>query len=653
MKICLNCRRCYDDDDLSCDTCKVSLPERTVAVPHRIEVHRLEKRLGRGGMGMVFEARDLLLSRFVAIKVLQMESLLESFLDRNPQAADDPAEVEQYRQQMRHRFKREAKAAASINDGNVVKIYSYGVLAPLGEGHEDTAYIVMELVEGLPLQHYLRRRRGAALSELVSIARQVASGIKAAHRKQVIHRDLKPANIMVTLDEEDGEVQAKVLDFGIAKLMEQTSAELTKTGAMIGTVEYMSPEQCAGADVDARSDLYSLGVIMYEMLAGRRPFEAPNLTALALKHINDDPPPLHEARPDLPPALSELVMRSLRKNPEERPRNATEVAKQLWQIELSLLSNTANPMPAPAPAPPPFAGDENPTLLDHPKPITQTAEPAHPEPVKEGTSETTREAGLLAPPEGLSPPADEATAGEWFDFDIGEMDGQSVPAAVPEPIPPEPPPALTEPPPADAEHQNAVAPFDEISVTPASSQQPLDDGESARVAAAVIELSHLDTDESFQQICAAFDDEAKEVRNAAARALYTVRPDVAESFTRALREAHPERRRRIGAAIFTSGLADEELNNLTNPTREVAYQAFSLLFLMAKAGELQPLLSAIQRHPSDEVRLAVVKLLALSGQKEVLPAFRRLAVRGSLPTEVRSAVMEAIYQISSSQPTPA
>jgi hypothetical protein len=143
------------------------------------------------------------------------------------------------------------------------------------------------------------------------------------------------------------------------------------------------------------------------------------------------------------------------------------------------------------------------------------------------------------------------------------------------------------------------------------------------------------------------------VRGAAARALYELRADRAESFTRALREATPERRREIGAAISASGLAGESISQLTGESREKTYEAFSLLFLMAKAGEVQPLVRAIEGHPSNEVRLAVVKLLALSGQKEILPAFRRLAVRGSLPTEVRSAVMEAIYQISSSQPTPA
>jgi hypothetical protein len=166
-------------------------------------------------------------------------------------------------------------------------------------------------------------------------------------------------------------------------------------------------------------------------------------------------------------------------------------------------------------------------------------------------------------------------------------------------------------------------------------------------AAAVTDLAGSGTDEAFYQISAAFDDASLEVRNAAAQALYEFQEDRAAAFTRALRDAPIERRSRIGAAIASSGLANEAISNLTGESRDKTYDAFSLLFLMSKSGEVNPLLRAIEDHPSTEARLAVVKLLALSGQPEVLPAFRRMAVRGSLPPEVRSAVMEAIYQISS------
>ena len=165
--------------------------------------------------------------------------------------------------------------------------------------------------------------------------------------------------------------------------------------------------------------------------------------------------------------------------------------------------------------------------------------------------------------------------------------------------------------------------------------------------AAVAALPNLGGEDAFNYISAAFDDPAEEVRTAAARSLFNFQADRAAAFTRALREAPAERRGKIGAAIASSGLASEAIGNLTGESREKTYDAFSLLFLMSKAGEVHPLLRAIEEHANIEVRLAVVKLLALSGQHEILPAFRRLAVRGSLPPEVRSSVMEAIYQISS------
>ena len=169
-------------------------------------------------------------------------------------------------------------------------------------------------------------------------------------------------------------------------------------------------------------------------------------------------------------------------------------------------------------------------------------------------------------------------------------------------------------------------------------------------AGALAEAARSGGEEAFRRVCQAFDDDAPEVRSAAARALFDLQEDRAAAFTRALREAAPDRRRRIGSAIGSSGLANEAIRNLTGESRDKTYDAFSLLFLMSKAGEIQPLMRATEEHPSTEARLAVIKLLALSGQPEVLPAFRRMAVRGSLPAEVRSAVMEAIYQISSQTP---
>jgi hypothetical protein len=182
---------------------------------------------------------------------------------------------------------------------------------------------------------------------------------------------------------------------------------------------------------------------------------------------------------------------------------------------------------------------------------------------------------------------------------------------------------------------------------PSELLQRLSSPEAAEREAALGELVAIGGDDAFRCITRAFDDPSVEVRNAAAQALYALQPDRAASFTRALREGTPERRRKIGNALASSGLAANAVGSLSGESREKTYDAFSLLFLMSKAGEVKPLMQAIEDYPNVEVRIAVVKLLALSGQPEIVPAFRRLAVRGSLPSEVRSAVMEAIYQISS------
>ncbi len=187
---------------------------------------------------------------------------------------------------------------------------------------------------------------------------------------------------------------------------------------------------------------------------------------------------------------------------------------------------------------------------------------------------------------------------------------------------------------------------EDVTHIPEALRARLGNSDARERVAAVAALGRMTSEEAVGEIYAAFDDRAVEVRNAAAQSLHRATTDHTGAFTRALREASPERRRNIGAAIAGSGLATHALKNLTGESRERTYEAFSLLFLMAKAGEFNPLLQAIEQEPSTEVRLAVVKLLALSGQPEVLPAFRRLAVRGSLPPDVRSAVMEAVYQIS-------
>jgi hypothetical protein len=199
---------------------------------------------------------------------------------------------------------------------------------------------------------------------------------------------------------------------------------------------------------------------------------------------------------------------------------------------------------------------------------------------------------------------------------------------------------------AEPEKSISVAKTVADDAIPAEIAERLQSANSSQRAAALVDLAEAGGEESFALITKSFDDPSVEVRNAAARALSSLQPDLAASFTRALREASAERRRKIGAAIAASGLAANAINSLTGESRERTYSAFSILFLMAKAGEVQPLMQAIAKHPNTEVRLTSVKLLSLSNQHQILPGLRALASRDALPPEVHTAVMEAIYQLS-------
>lgn len=324
--ICPKCNETISDTARFCSGCGVSFssfntPTERIAPHHLPEPtpehdplvgqvldgkYEIGARLGEGGMGAVYRARRVHIGDEVAVKVLLRKFVADSGL------------VE--------RFRREARAAAMLRHPNVVTIYDYGE----ARNEDAPAYIVMELVEGESLRHLLLREGRLTPERAVALMRDICAGVGAAHRRQIYHRDLKPDNVIVLPAGEDRECETvKVVDFGIAKLRDQSGTPaLTQTGAVMGTAHYMSPEQCRGEQLDARSDVYSLGAVLYEMFAGTPPFVAPSFIGVLTKHITDAPPPL-PAEIDAPPALAALIMRTLAKEPAARPADATELAREL------------------------------------------------------------------------------------------------------------------------------------------------------------------------------------------------------------------------------------------------------------------------------------------------------------------------------------
>jgi serine/threonine protein kinase len=266
--------------------------------------YRLERQLAAGGMGEVWEATDELLIRPVAVKLLRREYI-----------SDDAA---------RSRFRAEARFAAALQHGGIAQVYDYGE-------QDDLAYLVMELVPGEPLSKILMRSRALSTEAALDLVSQAARALQVAHDAGIIHRDIKPGNLMVT-----GDGTVKITDFGIAR--NGQVSELTQAGMVMGTAHYVSPEQASGKDITSATDLYSLGVVAYECLAGRPPFDADSAVAIALKHVRETPP---ELPPEVPAPVRELVRQLLSKDPAGRPAGAQEVADRAYMIRESLTLGTA------------------------------------------------------------------------------------------------------------------------------------------------------------------------------------------------------------------------------------------------------------------------------------------------------------------------
>jgi serine/threonine protein kinase len=253
--------------------------------------YEILQQLGAGSMGMVYRARDTVLDRYVALKVMRTES--ESFPE------------------MSERFSREARACAKLHHQNIVAIYDFGEA-------ENSSYIVMELLEGSDWRAILKGQISLGLGLKVDLMAQVCDGLAHAHQAGIVHRDLKPSNFFVHLGN-----QAKILDFGLVKL---STSVLTRTGMVLGTPNYMAPEQITGQKCDAKSDLFSAAIVFYEFLTGSHPFQAPFIPK---RIVTDLPDPIGEIAPGLPILLQDAISRGLEKDPEQRFPSAEEFALAL------------------------------------------------------------------------------------------------------------------------------------------------------------------------------------------------------------------------------------------------------------------------------------------------------------------------------------
>jgi serine/threonine-protein kinase len=256
--------------------------------------YRLEAKLGHGGMGVVYRATDLTMHRPVAVKLIR---------------GSDGVELDE---DVAGRFLREAKNTARIQHEHIIEVYD------LGRSEDGDLFFVMELLEGESLSARLRRIGRFTATQTVNIARQICEALQVAHTAGIIHRDLKPANVMLVRRAGEDDF-VKVLDFGVAKSYSpDQQTQLTHTGMLVGTVEYMAPEQIMGKPVDGRSDVYSLGIVLYRMLAGKAPFKDGGVPALIHAHLNVRPKPISDAAPDVPVALESVILTALAKTPEDR-----------------------------------------------------------------------------------------------------------------------------------------------------------------------------------------------------------------------------------------------------------------------------------------------------------------------------------------------
>jgi eukaryotic-like serine/threonine-protein kinase len=328
------------------------------------ERYRLGRRIAVGGMGEVWEAVDVRLDRTVAVKVLKAELCGDA--------------------EFLHRFRTEARTTASLNHPGIAAVHDYGETAAVPDGPEDTAYLVMELVEGEPLAAILARERRINTDHTMDMLEQAGQALQAAHERGLVHRDVKPGNILIT-----PEGKVKLTDFGIAKAAD--AAPVTRNGMVMGTAHYIAPEQALGSDATPASDVYSLAVVGYECLMGHRPFLSENAVTVAMMHIRDIAPPLP---PDVPPGVRALIEATLVKDPRRRyadggefaaaaaavragrplPTPSALVAQQQRPVNVHGPGTGVHPVP---PGPPPMGNTYPPGIIPPQQPVQQQAVQQH------------------------------------------------------------------------------------------------------------------------------------------------------------------------------------------------------------------------------------------------------------------------------------
>jgi serine/threonine protein kinase len=305
MKRCVTCNKQFTDDGTFCPFDGGNL--ETITEDPLIGVtldgkYRIDSRISQGGMGTVYRATHVLMDHVCAVKVLH-DSMMT-----------DPSAIP--------RFQREAKAAARIRHQNAISVMDFGITS------DKIVYLVMEYFEGQSLREVLEREGPLSLERTAYVIEHACTALQVAHDLGIVHRDIKPDNIMVRTTP-TGVEEVKVLDFGIAKLKDMSGGteKLTNAGMVIGTPNYLSPEQCRAAELDARSDIYSLGIVSYELLSGSCPFSAPTPLAVAMMHTTEAPPPLGEKVAGLPKAVEDVVLKALSKKAKDRPQTAIEFAE--------------------------------------------------------------------------------------------------------------------------------------------------------------------------------------------------------------------------------------------------------------------------------------------------------------------------------------